>query len=84
MKPLMAQVSKVTMKLVPLPPGPLESGPAAYRIPQNWLLLSRQTHSATLTGLKTHQVKRKSNKRATQTGWKQPPQSQHVPTEGGV
>lgn len=30
----MAQVSKVTMKLVILPPAPLESGPGAYQIPQ--------------------------------------------------
>lgn len=34
LKPLMAQVSKVTMKLVILPPAPLESGPGAYQIPQ--------------------------------------------------
>lgn len=63
MKPFMAQVRKVTMKLVILPLGP--SGTRSWCVPNptNWLQLSCQTHSVTLRGLKMHQVRRKSNKR---------------------
>lgn len=79
----MPQVSKVTMKLVILPPGPWN--PVLVRTKSHRLAPAIVSDTLGHTdGIKNASGQKKVKQKATFPGWKQPPQSQCVPTEGGV